>query len=138
MARKKKNSKKSRTRKTTHANARLKSKARTPIRKKTAGKVLRKTRRGGRGEPGELVAYEMRGLGARSAGQAGDTQGISARPTVDSESVEELLEEGQSFEAEILHGIENAADPDQSAVVPKEVPEDDVPEEYREYRENEN
>ena len=136
MARKAKPPKKSKTHKTTQVKARLKAKTRKPVRKKAARRPLRKARRG-RGEPGELVAYEMRGLGARSAGQAGDTQGISARPTVDSESVEELLEEGQSFEAEILHGVENAADPDESEVVPKEVPEDDVPEEYREDRENE-
>ena len=76
-------------------------------------------------------------MGARSGGQAGDTQGISARPTADSESVEELLEEGQSFEAEILHGIENAADPDESEVQVREVPEDDVPDEYRDDGERE-
>jgi hypothetical protein len=77
-------------------------------------------------------------MGARSAGQAGDTQGISASPTADSESVEELLEEGQSFEAEILNGVERAADPDESEVVTREVEEDDVAEEYRDHRENEN
>ena len=42
------------------------------------------------------------------------------------------MEEGQSFEAEILSGVENAADPDESEVESREVPEDDVPEEYRE------
>jgi hypothetical protein len=86
----------------------------------------------GRAEAGELVAYEQRGLGARSAGQSGDTQGLAGAPGVDSESVEELLEEGQSFEAEILSGVENAKDPDQSEVRTREVAEDDVPEEYRE------
>lgn len=70
-------------------------------------------------------------MGLRSAGQSGDTQGLSARPTANSESVEELMEEGQSYEAEILHGVENAADPDESEVESREVPEDDVPEEYR-------
>ena len=91
----------------------------------------RKGRVRGRAGAGELVSYEARGMGARSAGQSGDTQGLSARPSADSESVEELLEEGQSFEAEILNGIENAADPDESEVRVREVPEDDVPEEYR-------
>ena len=49
----------------------------------------------------------------------------------------ELLEEGQSFEAEILDGVERAADPDESEVVTREVEEDDVPGEYRKDRENE-
>ena len=78
------------------------------------------------------MSYSRRGLGARSAGQAGDTQGISAAVRTDSESVEELLEEGQSFEAEVVAGVENAPEPDQGEVRTKEVPEDDVPEEYRE------
>jgi len=43
-----------------------------------------------------------------------------------------LLEEGQSFEAEVLSGVENAPDPDQSEVRTHEVAEDDVPGEYRE------
>ncbi|MFZ0821272.1 MAG: hypothetical protein WAM91_14485 [Candidatus Acidiferrales bacterium] len=49
---------------------------------------------------------------------------------MDSESVEELLEEGQSYEAEIVSGVEDALDPDQDEVRTKEVPEDDVPGEY--------
>jgi len=44
--------------------------------------------------------------------------------------VEELLEEGQSFEAEAVRGVENAKDPDESEVTTSEVPEDDVPPEY--------
>ncbi len=71
-------------------------------------------------------------MGARSGGQSGDIQGISGAVETDSESVEELLEEGQSFEAEVVAGVENAPDPDESEVHTKEVPEDDVPEEYRE------
>jgi hypothetical protein len=45
--------------------------------------------------------------------------------------VEELLEEGQSFEAGVLEGVENAPDADQAEVHTREVLEDDVPEEYR-------
>lgn len=99
--------------------------------KKTAKSKQRQVERGKAG-PGTLVAYEQRGLGARSAGQSGDTQGLSAAPNVDSESVEELMEEGQSFEAEVLNGIERVPDPDEEEVRTREVPEDDVPEEYRE------
>jgi hypothetical protein len=97
-----------------------------------AGKRNRKARIPGRADSIEVVSYERRGLGARSAGQSGDTQAISAAVRTDSESVEELLEEGQSFEAEVVTGVENAPEPDESDVRTKEVPEDDVPEEYRE------
>jgi hypothetical protein len=72
---------------------------------------------------------------ADKAGQSGDVQGLSSVEDVDSESVEELLEEGQAFEAEAVSGVENAPDADQGEVKTKEVPEDDVPPEYRDYRE---
>ena len=97
-----------------------------------AGKKNRTARIPGPADSIEVVSYGRRGLGARSAGQSGDTQGISAAVRTDSESVEELLEEGQSFEAEVVAGVENAPEPDESEVRAKEVPEDDVPEEYRE------
>ena len=90
-----------------------------------AGKKNRKARIPGRADSIEVVSYGRRGLGARSAGQSGDTQGISAAVRTDSESVEELLEEGQSFEAEVVAGVENAPEPDESEVRTKEVPEDD-------------
>jgi hypothetical protein len=69
-------------------------------------------------------------LGPNSAGQSGDIQQISDAADADSESVEELLEEGNVFEAGIVQGVENAKDPDISEVTTREVPEDDVPEEY--------
>jgi len=72
-----------------------------------------------------------------TGGQSGDTQGLSGRPLADSESVRELVEEGQYFEAAFVDAIENAPDPDVSEVVTHEVPEDDIPPEYREHeREN--
>jgi hypothetical protein len=49
---------------------------------------------------------------------------------VDSESAEELLEEGQAFEAGIISGVEDAPDADKSEVTTHEVPQDDVPGEY--------
>ena len=57
-----------------------------------------------------------------------------SKPTeeADSESVVELLEEGQSFEAEVVRGVENAPDADVAEVTTTEVPEDDVPSEYLE------
>jgi hypothetical protein len=65
-----------------------------------------------------------------AAGQAGDLQGLSDTEEADSESVVELLEEGQSFEAEVVRGVENAPDADVAEVTTTEVPEDDVPSEY--------
>jgi hypothetical protein len=69
-------------------------------------------------------------LGPDSAGQSGDIQQISGVADADSQSVEELIEEGNAFEAEAVAGVENAKDPDVSEVTTRQVPEDDVPEEY--------
>ncbi len=99
--------------------------------KAPAKKAVRKRPRG-RADSGELVGYRRKGLGAMGGGQAGDTQGISSATGAASESVEELLEEGQTLEAEAVAGVENALDPDQGEVVTRQFPEDDVPEEYRE------
>jgi len=66
----------------------------------------------------------------RSAGQSGDEQALSRKALADSESVDELLEEGQALEASAISGVEDAPDPDEGEVVTHEVPEDDVPEEY--------
>ena len=76
------------------------------------------------------VSASKRGLGPASAGQSGDTQGLSDVAEASSESVEELLEEGQTFEAEVVSGIENAPDADVAEVHTRQVPEDDVPAEY--------
>jgi hypothetical protein len=73
---------------------------------------------------------QRRGLGSEAAGQSGDTEGISGEAEADSESVEELLEEGQSLEAEVVSGVESAGNADDGGVRTHEVPEDDVPEEY--------
>lgn len=69
--------------------------------------------------------------GTNSAGQSGDIQGMSRPAEADSESVEELVAEGNAFEASIVDGVENAKDPDVSEVTTRQVPEDDVPEEYK-------
>ena len=69
-------------------------------------------------------------LGPNSAGQSGDIQQLPNKPVAESESVEELLEEGNAFEAGVVEGVENAKEPDVSEVTTREVPEDDVPEEY--------
>jgi hypothetical protein len=76
------------------------------------------------------VSARPKGEGPGSAGQSGDIQGLPDRAQADSESVEELAEEGQSLEAEAIAGIEDAPDPDVAEVRTEEVPEDDVPTEY--------
>jgi hypothetical protein len=62
-----------------------------------------------------------------SAGQSGGDQGLPRDATADSESVEELLEEGNVFEASVVLGVENSKDPSVSEVTTHEFPEDDVP-----------
>jgi hypothetical protein len=69
-------------------------------------------------------------LGPDAAGQSGDIQQLHKRPEADSESVEELSEEGNAFEAGAVEGVEDAEDPDVAEVTTREVPEDDVPPEY--------
>src|SRR2546427_6874724 len=66
----------------------------------------------------------------RRGGQSGDLQGLSSRPTADSERGQELLEEGNALGAEGLQGVENAPNADQGQVRTQQVPEDDVPPEY--------
>ncbi len=69
-------------------------------------------------------------IGPDSAGQSGDDQGLSDVAESGPESVEELVDEGQAFEAEVIDGVENAPDADVSEVHTKQVKEDDVPPEY--------
>jgi hypothetical protein len=66
------------------------------------------------------------GLGEEAAGQSGDLQGLSSAEDSNSESVEELLEEGQAFEAEVISGVENAPDPDEEEIHAHERPEDEL------------
>jgi hypothetical protein len=69
-------------------------------------------------------------LGSTSAGQSGDIQQLPDEAYADSESVTELLEEGNAFEAGAVAGVENAKDPDVAEVTTHQVPQDDVPQEY--------
>lgn len=65
----------------------------------------------GRGIPTvKSVRRQETGLGPDSAGQSGDTQGLPDNAIADSESVTELVEEGQNLEAELILGMENTPD----------------------------
>jgi hypothetical protein len=65
-----------------------------------------------------------------SGRQSGILQGLSRAEEADSESVEELIEEGNTLEAGVVSGVEEADNADEREVHTHEVPEDDVPEEY--------
>jgi hypothetical protein len=78
----------------------------------------------------ETVRLKPKSRVARAGTGAGDLQGISTVEDVDSESADELLEEGQAFEAGIVSGVERAGNAQESEVVTHEVLEDDVPKEY--------
>jgi hypothetical protein len=78
----------------------------------------------------ETVQMKPQALRARAGAGGGDFGGVSTVESVDSESADELLEEGQAFEAGIVSGVEDAPDADQGPVKTREVPQDDVPEEY--------
>jgi hypothetical protein len=111
------------------AKRKLAAKKKPAAKRKPVRRKKKSTR--ARQEITKRVAIESRrGLGLASAGQSGDTQQLSRDEDVDSESVEELAEEGQYFEADAVSGVENAKDPDQGEVTTSEVPEDDVPPEY--------
>ncbi len=110
----------------------LAKKTAAPKRKLVAKKGSGKKKRvRGKSETVDRVVFEPRGLGAGWAGQSGDLQGLSGTERADSESVGELLEEGNAFEAEVVKGVQDAGDADEGEVVTHEVPEDDIPPEYR-------
>ncbi|SRR5579872_566913 len=77
----------------------------------------------------DVRAYPSPRRGVPSGQDAGDLQGLSVAEGADSESVEELVDEGNAFEAAVVEGVEEAGD-DEREVHTHEVPEDDVPEEY--------
>jgi hypothetical protein len=108
----------------------------TPAKSATKKKPARRKKKSASRTPAEvsnpIVSPSRRGLGPGAGGQSGDNQGLSRKESADSESVEELSEEGQEYEAEVISGVENARDPDQGEVTTREVPEDDVPSEYDE------
>jgi hypothetical protein len=75
---------------------------------------------------------DARDLGPDSGGQSGDMQGLSDDENGTSESVAELTEEGQYFEAGIVSGVEDTPPADVAEVHVRQVREDDVPLEYLE------
>jgi hypothetical protein len=68
--------------------------------------------------------------GTAAAGQSGDLQGLPGSEDVENESVRELVEEGQYYEASVVDGVENAPLPDEGPVRVHKRPEDDLAPEY--------
>jgi hypothetical protein len=119
--------------------------AKKPAKKKAAPKAKRKLavkkttgantaaarkRVQGKSQSANIESFAPEEVRARSAGQSGDLQGLSNSASADSESVDELIEEGNAFEAEVVSGVEAADRGDEEEVHTHEVPEDDVPGEY--------
>jgi len=69
---------------------------------------------------GEEGALPPDDVGPDSAGQSGDTEGLSEIAEAGSESVSELVEEGQDLEAEAISGVENAPNADDAEVTTHE------------------
>jgi len=81
----------------------------------------------------ETVDLDTAGLGPKFGGQSGDLQGLSNIEGADSESVGELLEEGNAFEAEVVKGVQDVRDADQGEVRTHQTREDqDLAEDFRE------
>jgi hypothetical protein len=76
------------------------------------------------------VSSKPPGTGPNSAGQSGDSQGLPDVAEADSESVKELVEEGQFYEAAVVGGVEAASSADVAEVQTRQLREDDVPPEY--------
>jgi len=103
--------------------AKTKKAARPKPKKAIRKKAVRRERPRSQSGPNE-VASSATVPGPNSGGQSGDTEGLSDIESGDSESVEELVEEGQDLEAELVDAVENAPDPDE-AEISTAVPEDD-------------
>jgi hypothetical protein len=88
-----------------------------------------RTRGRGKSQSVDTKTFALEGQKA-SAGQSEDLQGLSNIEGANSESVGELIEEGNAFEADAVTGVQHARDTEEKEVRTHEVPQDDVPEEY--------
>jgi hypothetical protein len=107
-------------------NARKKTQA---VKKTSSKTTVALKRKSSRSSAQQLESFPDRER-ALAGRQAGDLQGLSRAEEADSESVDELVEEGNLFEAGAVAGVEDADNADEKEVHTHELPEDDVPEEY--------
>lgn len=140
-------SKRKRTKNNTKSKNRISKRPRKSLReeltvasKKTVRKKQSKKKRSSKGSPtrtrttparrGQRLQTSSTTSGAYAFEQSGDLQGLSRAEQADSESVNELVEEGNVFEAGAVAGVQEADDQDTREVRTRELPEDDVPDEY--------
>ncbi len=107
-------------------------KTKSPGKKKAGSKTIGVDRRGIQVEAQnrDSEALTRQGRRPQPAEESGDLQGLSRVESADSESVDELIGEGNAFEADVVAGVERADNHDEQEVRTHEVLEDDVPEEY--------
>jgi len=110
------------------ASVRTKAVGKKPIGAKTVSALKKQVRQ--KSQSVDTVAFSPEAPGARSGRQSGDLQGLSGIEGADSESVGELLEEGNAFEADAVMGVEDAGNADKKEVRTHEVSQDDVRGEY--------
>ena len=106
------------------------AKKKMAMKRAPAKKAAPKKKAQGKSQSVSTEAFKLEGLAAHSGGQSGDLQGLSNIAAADSESVDELLEEGNSFEADVVKGVQDAGDADEGEVRTHEGPGDGVPKEY--------
>jgi hypothetical protein len=102
---------------------------------KTAGTLKKQVRE--KSQSVDTAPFPTERPGSPSGSQSGDLQGLSNIEGADSESVDELLEEGNAMEAGAVAGVEHAEDSDEKEVRTHESPEDEIPGEYGEYLDKE-
>jgi hypothetical protein len=112
-------------------------KKRKPARARAARRVRRSVYARGRNvrsnlhaRPRTAIGLQENGLGLEDDGESPDIKRLATMERANSETVEALAEEGQPFEAEVLAGVEEAENSDQTEVTTHEVLADDVPPEY--------
>ena len=120
--------KKSTNKQTEKKGAKTKAAGKKAMSRKTVDARTKQVREKSQGV--DMVSLRREGRRSRSGGQSGDLQGLSNIAGADSESIDELLEEGNAFEADAVKGVEDAGDLDERGVRTHEVAEDDVPGEY--------
>jgi hypothetical protein len=100
--------------------------------KKSSSKITPVVKRKAPGRVAQRLESSLVVGRAASDRLSGDLKGLSRVEQADSESVDELVEEGNVFEAGAVAGVEAADDEDTKEVQTHEVLEDDVPDEYLE------
>ena len=101
-----------------------------PSKKKTSPKTSLRAKRKTPRSAAQRMESLQNAENPVSPRQSIDFQGLSRAQQADSESVEELVEEGNISEAGAVAGVEEADDEDTREVHTHEVSEDDVPDEY--------